>query len=149
MKRRTHPGQRPSPWPHVLWSRLQEPRLMTAAHIIAYGIIAAAGLSVVLDPPHTISTHTGHVLTTVWGVLSLVGGAVAMIACPMGRWMIEKPALVLCAVGILIYATTVFGLHIGPTPGNWLPQAFIICALLLHLIGRFIYIRPFSYEPGK
>ncbi|MDZ5076722.1 hypothetical protein [Nesterenkonia sp. HG001] len=135
-------------WPQLLWSRLQEPRLMTAAHIIAYATIAAAGASVLMDPPASISTQIGHTMTTLWGLMSLIGGAVAMIACPAGRWMIEKPALVLCATGVLLYGLTVFGLH-WTTDGNRLPQALILAALFLHLAGRFVYIRPFSYEPGK
>lgn len=134
-------------WPKAIWSRLHEPRLMTAFHIAAYICIGFLGVSVILEPPNSITGSIGW-LAYLWGIFSAIGGLTAAIACPLGKWDVEKPALILCLTGIVIYTLTAFGLHFS-SDGNRVPQALALSALALHLAGRAVYIWPFSYEPGK
>lgn len=134
-------------WPKGLWSRLHEPRWMTALYIGAYVCVGGLGVSVVVEPPNSITGSIGW-LAYIWGVFSILGGIGGAIACLKGNWDAEKVAVILCITGIAIYALTVFGLHFSGT-GNRIPQALALAALVMNLGGRTVYIWPFSYEPGK
>lgn len=135
-------------WTLVVWLRIQEPRLITILQTLIYGLCAWAGIATVLAPPSSIEGQFGLTVTLVWGWFAIIGGVAGALACPFGKWLIEKPAIILCATATMIYAGIILTLHIQES-GNRLPQLCFVVMTLLYLVSRYARIRPFSYQPGK
>lgn len=135
-------------WTLAVWLRIQEPRLITLLQTLIYALCAWAGIATVLAPPSSIEGQFGLTVTLVWGWFAILGGVAGALACPFGKWMIEKPAIILCATATLIYAGIILTLHIQES-GNRLPQLCFVVMTLLYLVSRYARIRPFSYQPGK
>ncbi|GAA4916044.1 hypothetical protein [Nesterenkonia rhizosphaerae] len=121
---------------------------MTVTYAGAYVVVALAGLTVVLNPPNTIEGSAGW-MVHLWGWFSLVGATFAARACVQGKWMVEKPFLILCLGGLGVYAVTQFMLALAADTGNRWPISLIVAALILLFLGRLGYIWPYSYQPGK
>lgn len=135
-------------WTLAVWLRIQEPRLITLLQTLIYALCAWAGIATVLAPPSSIEGQFGLTVTLVWGWFAIIGGVAGAIACPFGKWLVEKPAIILCGTATLIYAGIILTLHIQES-GNRLPQLCFVVMTLLYLVSRYARIRPFSYQPGK
>lgn len=135
-------------WTIAMWLRLQEPRIITLAQTVIYALCAAAGVATVASPPPIVEGQFGIVVTLAWGWLAVVGGVAGAVACPSGKWLIEKPAIILCATSTILYAGIILTLQLQGHD-NRLPQFFFTLIALLYFASRYARIRPFSYQPGK
>ena len=141
-------GVRAGAWTLALWLRLQEPRAITLVQTLIYLVLAWGGTTAVMQPPSSIEGQFGSVLTSIWAWCAIVGGLVGALACPFGKWMIEKPAIILCILASTLYAVFTLMLHVQGS-GNRLPQLAMQVTALLYFASRYIRIHPFSYQPGK
>lgn len=139
---------KPHNWPLAVWLRLQEPRAITLMQTIIYGVIFYAGVTTVINPPAAVEGQFGLTITLVWAWIATVGGLAGALACPFGKWLIEKPAIILCATASAMYAGIVLTLHIQDLD-NGMPQVCFVIIALLYFASRYARIRPFSYQPGK
>lgn len=130
------------------WGAIPPPKTITLIHTLTYAFLAISGWSALTDPPRSIEGTWGTTLTLIWGICLLAGGAVAGIAAPTGRWLIEKPALLLVATGVVMYGTAIIALQFQES-GNRLVQLLFVTTVLAHLVVRFLRIHKFSYEPGR
>lgn len=135
-------------WTLAVWLRIQEPRLITILQTVIYGLCAWAGVATVFAPPSSIEGQFGIVVTLAWGWFAIIGGVAGALACPFGKWLIEKPAIILCATAAAMYAGIILTLHIHEA-GNRIPQFCFVLIALLYFASRYARIRPFSYQPGK
>jgi len=129
------------------WARVTEPKIITLLQTTIYAIIAFAGWAALENPPTTIENQWGPLLTNIWGWFLFIGGTGGAIACPTGKWFIEKPALLLAGTGVLMYGTVIFALNFT-TPGNRLVQLSFVTMALIQLVIRLLRIHRFAYEPG-
>lgn len=130
------------------WSRVSEPRSITALHCLVYVLIAIAGASALIDPPNTLSSSWGGAFSTLWAASLLLGGSVAACAAYFGRWWLEKIALLLVCTGVVLYASIVTTIHFY-TSSNKSVHALFLVVVVLHLAVRYLRIHRFSYEPGR
>lgn len=135
-------------WTLGIWLRVQEPRLITVLQTLIYLLCAGAGWSTITNPPSSVEGQLGASLTMLWGLFALIGGVSGALSCPPGKWLIEKPAILLCGTAILMYAGIIITLHLS-SPGNRLPQLFFVLISLVSFAIRYARIKPYSYQPGK
>lgn len=96
------------PWSTV-WGTLHEPRVVTAAQVTAYALLAATG-ALVLTAAHLDAD------VALGAVLMILGGAVGIPSAWRGWWGVEAPAAALTALGLVL--VTVADLLRGPG-GHW------------------------------
>ncbi len=137
-----------SRWSRGIWFRIQEPRFVTIIQTLIYVVCAAGGAVTLLAPPAIVESRFGNAFIMIWGVFALIGGLAGMFSCPTGKWLIEKPALVLCGTALALYAGIITTLQIT-SEVNRLTQLCFVLIALLHFIARYARIKPYSYEPGK
>lgn len=129
-----------------VWGHVPPPRAITMGYVVGYLIIAYLGTQGIWDPPASIRGLWSTPLSTAWGILLVTGGLVASFASLTGRWFIEKPALLFCAAGVLMYIYVLSFLHFTEEPDRdfWI---FSMVLVLVLLYVRFIRIHKYSYEP--
>lgn len=109
-------------------------KLESIFRALAYMLLAAAGVWVLIAPPLTIQGYLGW-LTTVWGCC-LLTAFIASLAAFKRRYRVEYMALPLTVTGVIIYSYTLWML-VPETPTR-APQALIVTAMVAVLIIRLI-----------
>lgn len=135
-------------WAIALWLRLQEPRIVTLAQTIIYALCLIGGTTVLFSPPVSIEVVYGPYITFTWGIFAVIGGILGIYAAPTGKWLIEKPAIIACGTAATLYAGFIVSLQITAHGNRWAQLCFVLM-VIAHFVGRYVRIRPFSYEPGK
>lgn len=130
------------------WSSIREPRVVTLIQTLIYLLCAAGGLATILWPPVSVQGQYGVIITAAWGWFALLGGTLGVVSCPRGIWLIEKPALMLCATALALYAGMILSLHLIES-GNRLSQFFFVTIALFHFIARYMRIHRYAYDPEK
>lgn len=130
------------------WLGIPVPRPITLAFTVGYAVCVAAGVSGFIDPPSTFDAVWSGTVTRLWSSLLVIGGLLGVIAAPWGRWLVEKPALILMATGVAMYASVVLLLHVQQ-PDNRLIQFFMLLLVLDLLLIRYLRIHKYSFEPGR
>lgn len=131
----------------ALWSSLYEPRSITALTVIAYGLSAAAGMSLWTDPPG--GDDETVVLRTLATLLLIGGGAVGAPTAWQGAWWLERTAALSVAAGAAIAEVLAVTAHVEIGDGPlWLSTYGLTLAGLFMLI-RFLRTRRAPYAPGR
>lgn len=129
-------------------SQVPEPRSTRFWYLGIYVLWAVAGVSVLLQPPTTISGVIGGALTFTWGgflALGATGGALTVLT---RYWWLERASIWLAGTGITVYAILVGSLHLIQD-GNRIPQLMFVLTGLIALIIRYRRIRGSVIQPGK
>lgn len=129
------------------WTRVPEPRPITAAHIIGYTLMVYAGSIALLDQHEVSVAVAGSTLTDLWGALSMTGGALAAAGCASGHWWLEREGLRAllgsCAMQLVIISHG----HLG---GGSLTIYGCYVLVVVTLLGVRMYrIRGRAYAPGR
>lgn len=95
----------------------------TAGTTLGLGV-AAAGAWVLISPPVSYE-GIGLALTTAWGVLLAIGGALVATGWAARSYKIELPGIVPAAGGLAIYAILSWQQTLGDSPGSG-PRALLI-----------------------
>ena len=135
-------------WSRSMWLRIQEPRFVTLTQTFIYALCGFGGLVTILYPPRSVEGAFGELITLAWGLFALIGGVAGVFSCPTGKWLIEKPAIILCGTALALYAGIILTLQLT-SDGNRLTQFCFVTIALMHFVARYARIRPYSYEPGK
>ncbi|WP_053352693.1 hypothetical protein [Leucobacter musarum] len=113
---------------------------------MAYAAAFMCGLSTLLWPPRSIEGVLG-VLTPMFGLFYLLGGAAALAVVFRGWWWLERMAIGAILVGVAIYIIVVLSLHWQSAMGSRLSQYWAIAVSVPLLVYRLADIYPHPYEP--
>lgn len=127
-----------------LWLALHEPRKQTAVFGLAWLLVLALGLVAVSWPPGGFVHRLGPLMTTVWGWLVLIGGALGLIGCPRGWWWLERSGIIAAGTGAVIYIIAVVSMT---PPGSRLFHALWVAIVLVGLAARWTMIRGAQLDP--
>lgn len=131
-----------------VWQLIREPRIRTAAATLFWGAVLVMGVSALEDPPVTIETHAGPVLTIIWGGFLVIGGTLGFGGCLAGWWWVERAAITAAATGFSIDLCVIVSLHLtGPTPR--VVQAGFIVLALFSMVLRWTEIRGPQLDPSR
>ncbi|WP_156532908.1 hypothetical protein [Cellulosimicrobium sp. I38E] len=130
-----------------LWGKVQEPKVVTFLHWIAYMVALGVGLSALVDPPSSVAGELGPVLTTIWAGFIILGGVLGVFATLPGVWWLERAAVIACITGLAVWVMVVVTLELTIPDGNRWPQAGALTMLALLLAVRWFRIRRYAYDP--
>ena len=131
-----------------LWRKVREPRVISVTYFVIYGVLFAAAVSALLDPPRSVEGHIGAVAMTLLASMLAFGGLVGAPSALVGIWWLERTAVFAIAMSALIYGGIVAALHVTGT-GNRLLQLGFVLAVLLMQIVRWHRIRQRPYDPDR
>jgi len=126
--------------------RVRLERAIWVVDLIAYLVLAVAGVGAAVDPSEYVQrTVQFEWALWVWGFLLAGGGAVAFIGRLSRVWALEFPANVAAGWGAALY-----GLILVPTiqSGGSLALAAIVVVAGLFVLRRYIELKIFTNEPG-
>ena len=131
-----------------LWRKVREPRVISVTYFVIYGVLFAAAVSALLDPPRSVEGHIGAVAMALLASMLAFGGLVGAPSALFGIWWLERTAVFAIAMSALIYGGIVAALHVTGT-GNRLLQLGFVLAVLLMQIVRWHRIRQRPYDPDR
>ncbi|MDO5050009.1 MAG: hypothetical protein Q4D87_09035 [Actinomycetaceae bacterium] len=124
----------------VFWSYVHEPKAITVTMSLAYVVTLVAGVWTIstgyLEPVEIM-----RYIAIVQGVVLIMGGTVGALSSLIGYYALERPAVMLTAVGIAIWVINTW--TISPNAG------LIGVFALLFLVTRWLRIRVFTVTPGE
>ena len=129
-------------WYHRLWGTLYEPRMVTAAMVVVYGIVAANGVLIFFDqPPHTWY----YLLPAGMMIVSGIGG---IPAAWRGAWWAEGP---LAGLAGFCFALLMIldGARDILVLGMALKPHLTTVMLVIFMAIRMMRVWPEMYAPGK
>ncbi|MGF3056138.1 hypothetical protein [Microbacterium sp. YY-01] len=139
-------------WLQRVWESITEPRHMKVAYLAIYLLTIMIGYVTLTYPPQSIAGEIGPVLTVIWSVLFIVGGAAGTITVLPGWWWAERLlAIAPIGMGLAIYLLVAIILHAQnmDTGSSRLTQVGIIVLAASPFIIRMLIIRDYSYEPRR
>jgi hypothetical protein len=131
------------------WANVTAPRHLKVAYFFFYAVAVGFGLIALFAPPQSITGELGPILTDLWGVFALLGGAAGMGTVFTGWWFIERLAIVLIWAALGIYLLVVVILQFSSVEGNrWAQMTLFVFAAGLFYV-RWWLIRDYSFEPRR
>lgn len=101
---------------------------------------AAMGAVTLISPPVTIKGELGPVLTTVWGLLALIGALIAASNVYTRHAWAERLGIQIAALGTLLYTLTIGFVWIT-TGSNRGVQFFAVGLGLFFFLARFLTLK--------
>lgn len=109
-------------------------RAWRAAMVTGWSAGVAAGAWVLIQPPVSYE-GIGLALTTMWGLMLVIGSGLCVLALVLQRYKIELPGLVLALGGVVIYGYLSWEQTLGESPGSG-PRALLLVLLACWIIAR-------------
>ncbi len=131
----------------ALWATVQEPKVVTVLHWVAYLVALGVGVSALLDPPSSVAGELGPLLTTIWAGSFILGGTLGAVATLPGIWWLERAGVIACVTGLAVWVMVTVVLELTIPDGNRWPQAGALTILGLLLAVRWFRIRRYAYDP--
>ena len=131
-----------------LWRKVREPRVISVTYFVIYGVLFAAAVSALLDPPRSVEGHIGAVAMTMLAAMLAFGGAIGAPSALFGIWWLERTAVFAIAMSALIYGGIVTTLHVTGTGNRLLQLGFVVTVLLMQIV-RWHRIRQRPYDPDR
>lgn len=115
--------------------------------LIVYTAILAGGVYALVSPPDTVrqSLEGYEWLAISWSVLLASGGLVGLIGRFTGYWLIETPATIASATGILIY-TVILWEYAFTSITSAVATALVLVAFA-SMVRRWMELQLFGSEP--
>ena len=104
------------------------------AHLTLYLAVAAAGAWVLISPPLSYD-GLGAALTTMWGLMLVIGGGIGTAGTVLEKYKLELPGLVLALGGVVIYDYLSWEQVVTTSPGSG-PRALLHIALAGYMAAR-------------
>ena len=133
-------------WLDRAWSRLHEPRIISAVYGAAYTLATTVGIWCTIDPPRSIEGVTGRALMAIITGTITLGGIFGAITTARGVYWAERAAAWLIITGLSVWGGLTIYLQFVGT-GN---RGMTIMAALfgIALFGlRFTWIGDRPYNP--
>lgn len=128
-----------------VWSRVQEPRLVSLFRFVMYLLLLFGGSAAVIMPPTSLKGQIGERAMLGLAVLLLIGGVLGGIAALPGAWWLERIGLLSVTFGLTIYLYIILTLHITES-GNRLLQFSIVASLIVSQAIRWVRIKDRPYD---
>ncbi|HEY9310233.1 MAG TPA: hypothetical protein VIP82_20715 [Microbacterium sp.] len=115
--------------------------------LVVYAAVFVGGVYALVGTPATVvdELESAPWLIVVWAFLLLAGGGVGFVGRLMRRWMVEVPATVLAAFGILIYFV-VLGRFAFASITSSVAVALVLVAMGL-MVRRWAELQIFATDP--
>ena len=109
-------------------------RIWQGAMVAGWSAGVAAGAWVLVRPPVSYE-GLGLALTTMWGLMLVIGSALCALAHLLQKYKLELPGLTLALGGIVIYAYLSWEATLGDAPGSG-PRALLLVLLACWMVAR-------------
>lgn len=110
-----------------------------------YAALMLAGLAAMFLTPTTIASETGHTVTYAWAAAVIIGALGAGAGTLTGRYRWEWVAIWPLTGGIVVYATTIWGLILqGEVTRS--AQALFITSVAAMLVRRGLELAAHAYR---
>lgn len=109
-------------------------RAWQAAMVTGWAAGVAAGTWVLTYPPVSYE-GIGLALTTMWGLMLVIGSGLCTLAHALQRYKLELPGLVLALGGVVIYGYLSWEQTVGTSPGSG-PRALLLLLLACWIVAR-------------
>lgn len=109
-------------------------RVWQAAMVAGWLAGVAAGTWVLINPPVSYE-GIGLALTTMWGLMIVIGSGLCALAHAFQRYKLELPGLVLALGGVTIYGYLSWEATLTGSPGSG-PRALLLVLLAAWIIAR-------------
>lgn len=126
-------------------------RVGTAALVLAYAMLAVAGVDTVIDQTQHVSTRFGSTTIITIGLIAAIGGAVAAVEALRHRWKSELRAVAGVGAALIVYSVFDWFLVISTFPDKSLrgPAVLTTAWALLILRGAHLYVFSLSTRAAK
>lgn len=130
------------------WYSLEEPRWITAIHLVIYLITTAVGVMAVIHPPGSLALVWGDGMASAWAVTVTVGGVLAFSGCFKGHWWLESRGIwtMWLALGLRFGLVLWWGSY---HDGSLFLQEAELVILSLFLLARYVRIKDIPIDPRK
>lgn len=125
------------------FNRIAEPRVLRIVQFVIYGLLLAAGVSVLATTPWMIREILGDELALFVGAFITLGAALGFIAVLPGVWWLERVGILSLGTGIAMYSVVVVSL------GAPFIALLVSFALVLSLVQRWMEIRKYQLAPKR
>src|SRR5690625_426340 len=134
-----------------LWRRVNEPRIVSAAHALVYLVLLSVGLYALVNPPNTLEGAMGELAMRLLAGTLAIGGAIGAPTALAGIWWLERTAVSLVVLASAIYLGTTLTLQVLAPPGTnrMLHAGFTFAVLVLHFPVRWHRVRQRPYDPDR
>lgn len=130
-----------------LWTRLQEPRVVTALQGAIYVLLTVTGLLSFFIPPRIVENNIGIVLSNTWAAAILLGGLLGVASIAFAAWWLERVALIAVMTAEAMLLVTVISSPYAP--GTRLLLIALTLWAMLSTIQRAVRIRSYPYDPER
>lgn len=134
------------PWWRRAWSRVKEPRVVSALAWVGYLVLALAAGYSLIDPPTVLTSIAGGVAARIMTGLVALGGAIGSVTALPGWWEMERTGIAMILGGVSIYIPGV--LSAGLTSNQLMPAAFAF-VVMVSMLSRWIRIRDRTLDPDS
>ena len=109
-------------------------RIWQGAMVAGWSAGVAAGAWVLVRPPVSYE-GLGLALTTMWGLMLVIGSGLCVLAHLLQKYKLELPGLTLALGGIVIYAYLSWQQTLTDSPGSG-PRALLLVLLACWMVAR-------------
>lgn len=134
-----------------LWLTISEPRVITSCAVAVYIFSFFLGLYINVTYTSVSISADDRWVSLFWimsGVLMLSFTPLAVVGAWRGMWMVERPALLAVALGIILASSISFFIHFDEGPAGATHLATIVLAVSV-LIARWNRITTSFADPVK
>lgn len=134
-----------------IWLTISEPRVLTACAVAVYIFSFGLGLYITTTHASVAVGSDDRWVALFWvmsGVLMLSFTPLAIVGAWRGMWMVERPALLAVALGIILASSISFFTHFNDGPAGAMHLATIVLAVAV-LITRWNRITTSFADPVK
>lgn len=133
------------------WLTISEPRVITSCAVAVYIFAFFLGLYINITYTSVSISADDRWVSLFWimsGVLMLSFTPLAVVGAWRGMWMVERPALLAVALGIILASSISFFIHFDEGPAGATHLATIVLAISV-LITRWNRITTSFADPVK
>lgn len=134
--------RRKAGWTSKVWMRIYYPQALTLLMCAAYISLIIGWSTSITNRPSSFEGTAGEYAMYIVTAMILIGSLIGLPTALVGRHQVEKTSVIMVGVGLALYATITYGIHITSESGNRLPQAHsVIFAAIMCSIRYWWLIR--------
>ena len=134
----------------TLWSKINEPRVVSIAHAYVYLVLTAVCLYALINPPNSIEGAIGDAAMYLLAGIGATGAALGTPTALAGIWWLERTACAMIMLTSVIYLGVIIGLQVtsASDSNRWLQAGFVNAVLVLHFV-RWYRVKQRPYDPDR
>lgn len=132
-------------WLSRAWSRLHEPRIISAVYGAAYAVASIVGLWALASPPRSLEGAAGVALTALIAGAIAIGGLLGVVTVAWGIYWMERTAVYLQITGLTFWSgLTIYLQIVGEGNRGFTIMAALVCIGFYGLRFHWIGDRPYN-----